>query len=145
MADTDCPWPRPGEKSKKPAAAGRNFRGSRDAVFVAVMALVTVALWFWPTGFEDRLPRDAAQVEAWRAALPERPAARRERLVGEYGLTPYDAGVLAADRPLARVGTPEDTARAVLYLVSDEAAWVTGTTLVVRLSDPVSVRVRAHR
>lgn len=37
----------------------------------------------------------------------------------------------AADRPLARVGTPEDTARAVLYLVSDDAAWVTGTTLVV--------------
>jgi NAD(P)-dependent dehydrogenase (short-subunit alcohol dehydrogenase family) len=37
----------------------------------------------------------------------------------------------AADRPLARVGAPEDTARAILYLVSDEAAWVTGTTLVV--------------
>ena len=37
----------------------------------------------------------------------------------------------AADRPLARVGTPEDVARAVLYLVSDDAAWVTGTTLVV--------------
>lgn len=37
----------------------------------------------------------------------------------------------AAERPLARVGTPEDTARAVLYLVSDDAAWVTGTTLVV--------------
>lgn len=39
--------------------------------------------------------------------------------------------VAAADRPLARVGTPEDTARAVLYLVSDDAGWVTGTTLVV--------------
>jgi NAD(P)-dependent dehydrogenase (short-subunit alcohol dehydrogenase family) len=37
----------------------------------------------------------------------------------------------AANRPLARVGTPEDMARAVLYLVSDDAAWVTGTTLVV--------------
>ena len=37
----------------------------------------------------------------------------------------------AADRPLARVGAPDDTARAVLYLVSDDAAWVTGTTLVV--------------
>jgi len=51
----------------------------------------------------DLLPvaLDAAQVETWRAALPERPAARRERLVGAYGLTPYDAGVLAADRPLA--------------------------------------------
>jgi NAD(P)-dependent dehydrogenase (short-subunit alcohol dehydrogenase family) len=37
----------------------------------------------------------------------------------------------AADRPLARVGTPDDTARAILYLVSDDASWVTGTTLVV--------------
>ncbi len=37
----------------------------------------------------------------------------------------------SADRPLARVGTPADIAQAVLYLVSDAAAWVTGTTLVV--------------
>jgi NAD(P)-dependent dehydrogenase (short-subunit alcohol dehydrogenase family) len=33
--------------------------------------------------------------------------------------------------PLGRVGRPEDIARAVLFLVSDEAAWITGTTLVV--------------
>jgi len=38
------------------------------------------------------------QVEAWRAALPERPQQRRERLVREYGLPEYDAGVLAADK-----------------------------------------------
>ena len=37
----------------------------------------------------------------------------------------------SADRPLARIGTPADIARGVLYLVSDAAAWVTGTTLVV--------------
>jgi NAD(P)-dependent dehydrogenase (short-subunit alcohol dehydrogenase family) len=37
----------------------------------------------------------------------------------------------AAGRPLARLGTPEDTARAVLFLVTDASAWVTGTTLVV--------------
>lgn len=37
----------------------------------------------------------------------------------------------AADRPLKRVGTPEDVARAVLFLAGDMAAWVTGTTLVV--------------
>ena len=37
----------------------------------------------------------------------------------------------AADRPLKRIGRPEDIAQAVLYLVSDRAAFVTGTVLVV--------------
>ncbi len=39
--------------------------------------------------------------------------------------------VASAERPLRRLGTPDDTAQAVLYLASDAAAWVTGTTLVV--------------
>jgi NAD(P)-dependent dehydrogenase (short-subunit alcohol dehydrogenase family) len=37
----------------------------------------------------------------------------------------------AAQRPLGRIGTPEDIAQAALYLASDAAAFVTGTTLVV--------------
>jgi NAD(P)-dependent dehydrogenase (short-subunit alcohol dehydrogenase family) len=37
----------------------------------------------------------------------------------------------AADRPLRRVGKPEDIAQAVLYLASDAASFVTGTALVV--------------
>lgn len=37
----------------------------------------------------------------------------------------------AANRPLKRVGTPEDVANAVLFLASDMAMWVTGTSLVV--------------
>ena len=37
----------------------------------------------------------------------------------------------AADRPLNRVGKPEDVAYAVLYLASDLSSWVTGTSLVV--------------
>jgi NAD(P)-dependent dehydrogenase (short-subunit alcohol dehydrogenase family) len=37
----------------------------------------------------------------------------------------------AADRPLGRVGSPEDIAQAVLYLASDAASFITGTTLVV--------------
>lgn len=37
----------------------------------------------------------------------------------------------SANRPLARVGTPEDVARAVLFLASDMSSWTTGAHLVV--------------
>ena len=36
-----------------------------------------------------------ALVESWRAQLPEAPDARRERMMAEYGIPAYDAGVLA--------------------------------------------------
>jgi len=37
----------------------------------------------------------------------------------------------AADRPLGRIGVPDDIANAVLYFASDMASWVTGSVLVV--------------
>jgi NAD(P)-dependent dehydrogenase (short-subunit alcohol dehydrogenase family) len=37
----------------------------------------------------------------------------------------------AANRPIARVGTPDDVANAVLFLASGMAAWITGAPLVV--------------
>ena len=51
----------------------------------------------------DLLPvvLERAQVEGWRATLPERPADRRTRLVQTYGIPVYDAGVLTADRAVA--------------------------------------------
>ena len=36
---------------------------------------------------------------------------------------------LSAKIPLGRLGTPEDVAASVVYLASDEAAWVTGSTI----------------
>ena len=33
--------------------------------------------------------------------------------------------------PLGRIGKPEDIAYGVLYLVSDESVWVTGSELVI--------------
>ena len=41
------------------------------------------------------------QVEAARRALPELPAQRKSRYMAEFGLPPYDAGVLTATRGMA--------------------------------------------
>ena len=51
----------------------------------------------------DLLPLvlDEAWVDGLRAALPELPDAKRARFVSEYGLSPYDAGVLVAERATA--------------------------------------------
>ncbi len=48
-----------------------------------------------PMTFSDR------DIEAIRAALPELPEARRARFVADFALTPYDAAVLTAEKPLA--------------------------------------------
>jgi NAD(P)-dependent dehydrogenase (short-subunit alcohol dehydrogenase family) len=37
----------------------------------------------------------------------------------------------AANRPLGRIGTVDDVANAVLFLVSPMASWITGAALVV--------------
>ena len=44
---------------------------------------------------------DGRWVEQLRRALPELPAARRERFVAQYGVPPYDASVLTQERALA--------------------------------------------
>ena len=51
-------------------------------------------------------------------------AVRSER--GEEYLRSMEAAV-----PLGRLGTPRDVANAALFLASDEAAYITGTTLIV--------------
>lgn len=38
------------------------------------------------------------EIEEWRKGLPELPSVRRERMVSEYGIPEYDAGVLADER-----------------------------------------------
>jgi len=44
---------------------------------------------------------DDELIEQIRAELPELPDARQQRFAAEYGLSPYDAGVLTATRELA--------------------------------------------
>jgi aspartyl-tRNA(Asn)/glutamyl-tRNA(Gln) amidotransferase subunit B len=51
----------------------------------------------------DLLPLEfsAAYVEELKAKLPELPDAKRERFMADFGLTPYDASVLVAERESA--------------------------------------------
>lgn len=47
----------------------------------------------------------------------------------ERNLTPEQREQIALRSPLGRMGTPEDSAYAALYLASDAASWLTGVTL----------------
>ncbi len=50
----------------------------------------------------DLMPvRTADFMDEVRSRVPELPAQKRERFVREYGVSPYDAGVLASDLALA--------------------------------------------
>jgi NAD(P)-dependent dehydrogenase (short-subunit alcohol dehydrogenase family) len=49
----------------------------------------------------------------------------------QLGVNDAEFMKVAADRPLNRVGLPEDIANAVLYFASDMSSWVTGSVLIV--------------
>jgi len=49
----------------------------------------------------------------------------------QLGETPDQFMKEAANRPLGRVGTPEDVANAVLFLASDMSKWITGAHIAV--------------
>ena len=74
----------------------------------------------------DLLPveLDEAFIDGVRASLPELPDQKAARLCSQYGLSPYDAGVLTASRELAAYY--EDVARAVPTEPKLAANWVMG-------------------
>ncbi len=63
------------------------------------------------------------QREAWRAELPELPAAKRHRYVEQFGLSIYDARVLTDERPMAEFFEATVAAGADAKAVSN---WITG-------------------
>ena len=73
----------------------------------------------------DLLPLvlDEAWVADLRAALPELPDAKRARFVREYGLPPYDAGVLVAEKETAAffeaVARGRDAKQAANWMMGD--------------------------
>ncbi len=73
----------------------------------------------------DLLPLelDEALVERIRASLPELPDEKRARFVRELGLTPYDAGVLVAERATAdyfeEVARDRDPKQAANWIITE--------------------------
>jgi aspartyl-tRNA(Asn)/glutamyl-tRNA(Gln) amidotransferase subunit B len=67
---------------------------------------------------------DDDAIDAVRATLPELPDAKRERFGKQYGLSPYDAGVLTAQRALADYF--EEAAAATRATPKVAANWVSG-------------------
>jgi len=69
---------------------------------------------------------DAVRVNAVCPGTVDSPWVRR--LVDDLG---ESLGALRARQPMGRLGTPDEVATAVLYLASDDAAFVTGTAFVI--------------
>jgi aspartyl-tRNA(Asn)/glutamyl-tRNA(Gln) amidotransferase subunit B len=75
-----------------------------------------------------------SQREAWRAELPELPAARRHRYAEQLGLSAYDARVLTEERPMADyfeacVTAGADAKAAANWISGDIAAFVNANRL----------------
>ena len=89
----------------------------------------------------DLLPLefDQAFVDGLKADLPELPDAKRARFIGDYGLPPYDAGVLVADKETADFfeacvgygGAKRDAKAVANWVNGDIAAYANAQSLAV--------------
>jgi aspartyl-tRNA(Asn)/glutamyl-tRNA(Gln) amidotransferase subunit B len=80
---------------------------------------------------------DEAWIQEVAATLPELPLEKRERFVREYGITPYDAGLLTMTRPLAAYY--EEVVRAC-GKPRPAANWVKGDLLRLLNEDRADIR-----
>ena len=91
----------------------------------------------------DLLPvvLDEAWVAELKAALPELPDAKQARFTGDYGLSPYDAAVLVAERTTAEyfetVAKGRDAKQAANWVTGDLFATLNRTSATIETS-PVS-------
>lgn len=105
----------------------------RDLALVLVFAALTVALWCWPTGFEERLPADAVQVKARILSVDDAHVRQygivregEQRVTAEPLSGPFAGRRIVADNILLgklemdKVFAPGDTALLVLSLRNGE-------------------------
>jgi len=106
---------------------------TKDGLLLLVFAALTLGLWFWPTGFEERLPAEALQVKAKVLAV-DNAHVRQYGLVreGEQRVTaapvsgPFAGREIKADNLLLgklemdKMFAPGDTALVVLSLRGGE-------------------------
>lgn len=71
------------------------------------------------------------RVNAIAPGFIDTPLSRGNRRGMSEGEQAQNVARLAASAPMGRIGRPEDIANAALFLASDEAAYITGHTLVV--------------
>ncbi len=74
----------------------------------------------------------AVELGQWRIRVNAiAPAVIETPLTARWLRTPEDRAARSALYPLGRLGQPADVAAAALYLVSDDASWVSGAVLLV--------------
>jgi 3-oxoacyl-[acyl-carrier protein] reductase len=107
------------------------------------VAVVTGASRGIGLGIAERLVAEGARLcltarEPEELALELAPQVRVNAVAPAIVRTRFAAALLAggeeqvaAGYPLGRIGTPEDVAAATAFLLSEDASWITGRTLVL--------------
>ena len=101
----------------RPRAGGQTYAASKGAVITLAKALALEAA---PHGVR------VVSIAPVATDTPMLPTFMNKQVVDEEGLTRYLATI-----PLGRLNQPEDLARTAVFLASDDAAMITGTTVEV--------------
>jgi len=98
---------------------------SSNSVYSATKAAVRSFARTWTTDLKDRRIR----VNAVSPGFIDTPGL--SGLMASSGASQRDVEVISGSVPLGRLGTPHEIAKAVVFLASDDASYITGTELFV--------------